>query len=54
MPKIITQHRRGTTEEWLASDVKPKAGELFIEETDQCISRTIIDTETSAETTVDT
>lgn len=32
MIKSIVQHRRGTTEEWLASTVIPRDGELIIEE----------------------
>ena len=54
MPKQIIQHRRGTTAEWAEINLVPAQGEIVIEETDQYISRTIIDTETSAETTVDT
>ena len=31
MAKYITQHRRGDTDQWLASDIIPKDGELIIE-----------------------
>lgn len=32
MLNFITQHRRGTTDEWISSTVVPEAGELVIEE----------------------
>lgn len=51
MPKIITQHRRGTTEEWLASDIIPDEGELILEETADYVTETSIDPETNEETT---
>ena len=33
MAKFIVQHRRGDTEQWLATDIIPKDGELIIEHT---------------------
>ena len=33
MAKFIVQHRRGTTEQWMNTDVVPRDGELIIEQT---------------------
>ena len=32
MPKIITQHRRGTKDEWESSGIKPAKGEIVLEQ----------------------
>ena len=39
MPKIITQHRRGTTAEWLESEIVLAQGEIGIEECDDSFLR---------------